>query len=158
MTVIQSVALTVCVCAIGTALISMLIPNGKTEKIVNLVVGVFLVASILLPLKGVFDEIKISAPLSQYSEKSVTQSEQTYENEVIQLTADNLVIALNTLLEQNEIYPNDIKLNLSKGKQDSIYISKINIYIKKEDKSKVTQIIKLTEENFKITPLVVAES
>lgn len=158
MSTLQNVGLTVCVCSVAACIISLLVPSGKTQKLLNLVIGVFLIVSIIIPLKGIFKDIKLEQSVENTPESIIEDSESGYEKQVISTTADNLVTALNSLLEQEDIHPKNIKISLSKGNENSIYISKINIYISKEDKSKISRIRQICEDNFKKTPLIIAEN
>ena len=55
MTAFSNCAVIVCVCCIASSIISLVAPLGKMKKIMNLILGMFLLCSMVIPVVGFFD-------------------------------------------------------------------------------------------------------
>lgn len=159
MNVISSTAITICVCCIVCSVVNLLKPNGNTQKIFNLILGAFLLCSILLTVNTSAGDIgKTISNIARFEDLN-TSGEDTYNEQVVKQTADNLVLTLNVLLENQNIFVKDIEIILNTDQEQGISIKEINIFIKEAQLVQKNEIINITEENFKITPnVIIAES
>ena len=155
MTALYNTSVIVCVCCVVCSMLSMLAPFGRTKKIINLILGFFLISSMIVPLVSLFTENKFSLSLHSSSPDSYYTDEKEYEKMVLKKTADNLVLATNDLLSAENIKPDNIMITLKKSDNNSIYISKINIYISKAYKNRAEDILKIITANMCIEPEII---
>ena len=127
------------------------------KKVVSLVMGAFIVCSLLLPL---FSLTALSADDFRITTDSTgldIDSEEAYKKAVLDETAKNLVLAADDLLKQEDIRAKNIELAIKLSEDDSIYISKIYIYINKADEQKAEKIKSIIEKNMNKEPVIVAD-
>ncbi len=154
MSALRSAAVIACVCCVACSVISLVAPLGRMRKTVNLILGLFIICSMLIPLVGVFTTDVPDLNLEeQYYDKSFSKEE--YEKLVLNETADNLVVAANDLLISENIVVDNIEIGIKKSDNNSIYISRIYIYISKDSESKVDDIKRTISSNMSKEPVVI---
>lgn len=155
MTALRSSAVIVCLCAIACSIIGLIAPLGRMKKTVNLILGVFLICSMIIPIIGLFDSLSYDFELNE-SEMLLDDSyENSYDAMILENTADNLVYAANDLLLSEDIQAENIEIGIKKSDNNSIYISSINIYISKDDEDKAEQIKKIIGSNMSKEPVII---
>ena len=155
MSALNTSAVTACVCCIACSVLSMLFPLSVTKKTVSLVMGAFMICSMLIPLIGVISSFKADYEDSDEIVEYDVNYEAQFEKEVLTQTAENLVIVTNDLLSSEGIAPEDIKISIGKSDNNSIYISSIYIYITEQDREKTDYIKNLISRNMSKEPVVI---
>lgn len=131
MSALKSAALTVCCVCVAVSVISVLIPQKRTRRILGFVAGLFFISTLLNgialhPENLNFEEITSGDyGIPQYSEDDMTAA-------AAQLTADNLTSALDELLRNEGIMADDIQITLKISDDGRIYASRAVIYINEE--------------------------
>ena len=152
-----AVAVSVCCASLICALVSNFVSDSSVKRVLNLVLGAFMVCSLILPVKsavqGIREEISES---SQSAVQSATVDEAQYNRQIVVETRKNLENTLTALLNQNGIYPESVEVILSVKHDKSIIISRIGIYIDKSC-TQTDKILELTAQNFGITPNIITE-
>ena len=152
-----AVAVSVCCASLICALVSNFVSDGSVKRVLNLVLGAFMVCSLIFPVKsavqGIRNEISES---SQTAVQSATADEASYNRQIVAETRKNLENTLTALLNQNGIYPESVEVILSVKHDNSIIISRIGIYIDKTC-TQTDKIVELTAQNFGITPNIITE-
>ena len=155
---IATVALTVCCASLICALVSNFVSDQSIKRVLNLVLGAFVICSLIFPvraavnsIKGEYDEITAGA------NEAATFDEAAYNAQIVSRTRKNLEQTLTALLNQNGIYPNKTEIILSVKDDNSIIISQARIYID-EGCSQTDIISDLTLQNFGITPNIITEN
>ena len=152
-----AVAVSVCCASLICALVSNFVSDGSVKRVLNLVLGVFMVCSLIFPVKsavqGIREEISES---SQTAVQSATADEASYNRQIVAETRKNLEKTLTALLNQNSVYPESVEVILSVKHDNSIIISRIGIYIDKTC-TQTDKIFELTTQNFGITPNIITE-
>ena len=154
MTTLYNTSVIVCVCCVVCSMLSMLAPFGRTKKIINLILGFFLISSMIVPLVSIFAESKIGVSLHSSSQDYYSDNKE-YEKMVLQKTAENLVDAANNLLLAENIKADNIKITLKKTDNNSIYISSVNIYINKAYTNRAQDIVKIITTNMCKEPEII---
>lgn len=154
MSSIQSASIIACICCIACSFISLVVPFGRMRKTVNLVLGLFVLCSMLIPIIGAFSTEKITFDIDE-STYTCSDYSTEYEKDVLNKTADNLVVAANNLLSQENINVDNIAVGIKKSASGSIYISRINIYINKSLESDVDKIKSIISINMSKEPVVI---
>ena len=147
MSALSGVSVTACSCCIACCVLSLLFPDGTMKKTLNLVMGAFLICSMLIPIIGGVQALSFEYETEDNSYQSNEDYSIMYEEEVLTQTAENLVIVANNLLNSENIVPENIEVGIKKSDNNSIYISTINIYINKSDTDKTDSIKRIIERN-----------
>ncbi len=133
----------------------MLFPLTVTKKTVSFVMGAFMICSMLIPLIGAITSFTVDYEQSDEIIEGDYDYEGQLEKEVLNKTAENLVVATNDLLTSEGITPEDIKISIGKSDNNSIYISSIYIYITEQDRERTEYINNLIARNMVKEPVVI---
>lgn len=125
------------------------------KKTLNLILGMFLLCSMVVPLIGLFSTTSYEFDFDEYSMDVKQDSNSDYESLVLTQTADNLVIAANDLLLSRDIEADNIRVGLKKTDDNSIYISSIYIYINKDYEDKAEEIKRIIGSNMSKEPVII---
>ena len=151
MNIVSNTSLILCTCTIACVVIKMLLPEGSTRKTMNIIITAFLIIAMVVPIKNLFavaDELSVSTP----DEAKITGD---YNNKVLSVTKENLEKSLISILNQNNIPVTDVDVYLRTDRENGILIDYIYIYIIEDNKSHISKIISLVEENYNITPEII---
>lgn len=152
-----SVAATVlCSCCIICSLLSLLIPQERMKKTLNLVLSLFLICSLILPVKALIADWNTEFEIEEYS-GDFSFSEEDYQKAVMKETADQLVRCADHLLQNEEIKADNIRLSLKISQEGSIYVSNIIIYISRDTKDRKQDIESIIYRNFAKEPKIIVE-
>lgn len=154
MTTLESASMVICVCCIICSILSLIAPLGKMKKISGLVFGAFIIASMIMPIKGLCDSFSTDYGFFEQDIEVYDISDSDYDETVLKHTADNLVNAADNLLKNENIYASNIELSLKKTDNNSIYISYINIYITKDYLNRVQDIKNIIGTNMSKEPVI----
>lgn len=157
MSSIYSVVAIVCSSAVICTLLSNFVTDGSTKKILNLVLGAFMVCSLIMPIKNVVANFDTNISQYKTSDEIISTSDEAYNKQIVNLTKSNLEQALADLLLQNNITINKAKIILSITDNNSIIISDISIYISNEYSQKADFISNIVQENFGVVPNIITE-
>jgi hypothetical protein len=151
---VATVAAVICVTAIGCSFVGVLVPQGSTKKVINVVIGVFLLCTMIVPIKNAIQNFKLETTISDSAEDLTASADEAYNNAVLKETQSILESKLKSSLAQNNINPYSLEINLSATENGGIYIKSISIYILQKDEALTQNIISITEEQFEIKPEV----
>lgn len=153
MSTVTNIAVVLCTCVIACILIKMLVPQGRTQKTMNIIITAFLIIVMISPIKNCIasgSSLDISTP-------DESQIMDEYNLKVLSQTQDNLRNSLISLLTQNGINFEDVFVKLKTDNENGIIIDYIYIYLSENNIGQSSDAIKLTEENFSITPEIVVK-
>ena len=153
MSTVTNIAVVLCTCVIACILIKMLVPQGRTQKTMNIIITAFLIIVMISPIKNCIasgSSLDISTP-------DESQIMDEYNSKVLSQTQDNLRNSLLSLLQQNGINPDDVFVKLKTDNENGIIIDYIYIYLSENNIGQSSDAIKVTEENFSITPEIVVK-
>ena len=153
MSTVTNIAVVLCTCVIACILIKMLVPQGRTQKTMNIIITAFLIMVMISPIKNCIasgSSLDISTP-------DESQIMDEYNSKVLSQTQDNLRNSLISLLTQNGINFEDVFVKLKTDNENGIIIDYIYIYLSENNIGQNSDALKLTEENFSITPEIVVK-
>lgn len=153
MSTVTNTAVVLCTCVIACILIKMLVPQGRTQKTMNIIVTAFLIIVMISPIKNLVAS-GTSLDISTPDESKIIEE---YSGKVLSQTQDNLRKSLLSVLEQNGVTPQDVFVKLKTDNENGIIIDYIYIYLNENSRGKSGDAIKITEENFSITPEIVVK-
>lgn len=152
-----SVVIVICAASLICTLISTFITDGSTKKIVNLVLGAFIVCSLISPVMSAFLSVDVNLSEYETSDSIISSNDEAYSNEVLKQTQTNLENSAKDILLQNGISINSCKIILANEDENRIIISSVSIYINKENSGHSQRIQEIIKDNFGINPNVVTE-
>ncbi len=152
-----SVVIVICAASLICTLISTFITDGSTKKIVNLVLGAFIVCSLISPVMSAFSSVDVNLSEYETSDSIISSNDEAYSNEVLKQTQTNLENSAKDILLQNGISINSCKIILANEDENRIIISSVSIYINKENSGHSQRIQEIIKDNFGINPNVVME-
>ena len=153
MSTVTNTAVVLCTCVIACILIKMLVPQGRTQKTMNIIVTAFLIVVMISPIKNLVSS-GTSLDISTTDESKIMEE---YSGKVLSQTQDNLRKSLLSVLEQNGVTPQDVFVKLKTDNENGIIIDYIYIYLNENGRGKSGDAVKITEENFSITPEIVVK-
>ena len=153
MNTVTNMAVVLCTCVIACILVKMLVPQGRTQKTMNIIITAFLIMVMISPIKSLLSSTS-SLEIFTPDESQIMDE---YNSRVLSQTQDNLRNSLLSLLQQNGINPDDVFVKLKADNENGIIIDYIYIYLNENSRVKSSDAIKVTEENFSITPEIVVK-
>lgn len=152
-----SVVIIICAASLICTLLSTFITDGSTKKIVNLVLGAFIICSLISPIISAFSSVDVNLSEYETSDNVISSNDEAYSNEVLRQTQINLENSAKDILLQNGIIINSCKIILANEDENRIIISSISIYISEENSGRTQNIQEIIKDNFGINPNVVTE-
>lgn len=151
MSVLSTSVLVLCCSLFTASLIKLIAPSGKTEKILKLVISLFVLICLTACIKNVIKEAEI---FDQQNLSVLNDSEklnQTIDDNVLKVTGDYMVVYIENLLAAENIDYKEITATVDAAENGVINITDICIYMDKDktDSDKARSII---ENDLKITP------
>ncbi|HIZ83347.1 MAG TPA: stage III sporulation protein AF [Firmicutes bacterium] len=130
MDAIKSMAMAFCGAAVAAGVVSMLLPSGKMEKVMRMLLGFFLIAAVLSPIMGV-DEINWSLPDSPSADGDAAASalSQTVADQELQAVKDTLSGQITGALEGLGIFGAEVVLDMDIDEDGRISIRQTEVYL-----------------------------
>ena len=152
-----SVTSAICASALICTLVSNFVTDGSTKKIVSLVLGAFIICSMIVPIKNAVNGFSKEIAETDISDSAVSTDDEAYSREILKQTRSNLESALRDLLLQNGVEINSCEIILALTDDNSIIISSVRIYISKEYTQYTDLISEVTFQNFSVQPNIITE-
>lgn len=150
-------AATVCASGVVCALASAFVSDGNMKRVLCLVMGAFMICSLIVPFKNALSAVQIDMADFPSHQVLTATADEAAEREVLKQTRENLQNTLSDLLRQNGIAVNEIEVVLAQEENDRIIIGSTCIYIGEEAADSAAEITRLTREHFGITPVIYTE-
>lgn len=135
------------------ALIKMISPSGNTEKIIKLILSLFVLICIVTCIKSVTEDIS----LSEYEISDINEDTLNTDENVLRVTGDYLAQYTDNLLNSQGIEASKVELTVDSDDKGVINITGLNIYL---DRSKISEkrfITEFIEKDLNITPSLIFE-
>ncbi len=149
---ISAVTIAICASALICTLVMNFVSDGGTRKIINIVLGVFVICSMIIPVKNLVTGISNSPAEITAPEELTATADEAYSKQIVSQTRANLEFALKDLLLQNNIEISSCEIILSLTDEKSIIISSISIYINQEYTQYADTIDEIVFQNFSVHP------
>ena len=154
---ILAVTSAICASALICTLVSNFVTDGSTKKIISLVLGAFIICSMIVPIKNAVNGFSEEIAETDISDLAVSTDDEAYSREILKQTRSNLESALKDLLLQNGVEINSCEIILALTDDNSIIISSVSIYISKEYTQYSDLISEVTFQNFSVQPNIITE-
>ena len=149
---IAYIAAVICAVSIASSVIYVILPKSNTKRVMNTIIGVFLLCSLIVPIKNAVLNFDLKIDLPKL-EKGVTASADEAYGKALYKKAESILessVESYLLSKGYKIKGANVKLN--KDNPEGLYIERISIYINKSDIPEADNIISLTENKFEKTP------
>ena len=156
MNTLNLTAMTLCACCIVCSLLTLLIPQERMKKTLNLVLSLFLLCSLILPVQSLLSNIQMEYDVQEFDQE-YSFSQEEYHKAILQKAADNLVLCADNLLRKEGIEADNIRLSLKISEGESIYVSNIIIYISRDTENRKQDIESIIYRNFSKEPKIIIE-
>ena len=147
----------ICASALICTLVSNFVTDGSTKKNISLVLGAFIICSMIVPIKNAVNGFSEEIAETDISDLAVSTDDEAYSREILKQTRSNLESALKDLLLQNGVEINSCEIILVVADDNSIIISSVSIYISKEYTQYSDLISEITFQNFSVQPNIITE-
>ena len=154
---ILAVTSAICASALICTLVSNFVTDGSTKKIICLVLGAFIICSMIVPIKNAVNGFSEEIAETDIADSAVSTNDEAYSREILKQTRINLESALKDLLLQNGVEINSCEIILAVTDDNSIIISSVSIYISKEYTQYSDLISEVTFQNFSVQPNIITE-
>lgn len=154
---ILAVTSAICASALICTLVSNFVTDGSTKKIISIVLGAFIICSMIVPIKNAVNGFSEEIAETDISDLAVSTDDEAYSREILKQTRSNLESALKDLLLQNGVEINSCEIILAVTDDNSIIISSVSIYISKEYTQYSDLISEVTFQNFSVQPNIITE-
>lgn len=154
MTGITTAVTVLCCSLFACALIKFLAPVGNSEKVLRLVLSLFVLICMVTCFKEIADVIKISSDTSSAYENT-EDIDNTVKATVLKTTGDYMAEYILNLLSAEDIKPELVKVTVNSNENSVINITDINIYIDNSKKLLKNKIEEIIEADLQITPKVI---
>lgn len=156
MSFISDVGGIICLCCVISAAVGIIAPLGNTKKIMNVVMGIFLLAVVISSFTKTSVDFSQELYIMTDGEELSAEYEDYYENEVISVAEEKLCEYTDYILKQEGIEASDIRIILETDSDHGIYVEEINIYINQEQNRLFrTKINSLIKNDFKVFPNII---
>ena len=152
---IATIAAVICIGALGCSIVSAVAPQGSTRRILNTVLGAFILCSMLVPIKNAITDFNVNISITTPEADLQVVADEAYNTAVMTETKATLESTLISYLENNNISPENVVIQLASYDNGGIYIDKISIYISKVYENKTAEIINLTQGKFEVKPQII---
>ena len=150
-----SIAAVICVAALGCSIVTIAAPQGNTRRILNTVLGAFILCTMLVPIKNAITNFDAEISIVTPEENIQVSAQEAYNAAIMVETKAGLESTLTAYLENKGISILGTDIVLDSYDNGGIYIGKISIYISQENKDSCNRIIKLTKEKFEVEPNII---
>ena len=151
MNAIKAVSLTLCYSCVAISMVTVLIPQKRTRRVMSFAVGLFFISTFITVVSAQVSEIDLHSPNG--TEIPIPTYHDADSQEVVaQMTADHLTQALNELLHNEGIDVKDIKLSLKISDEGRISVVRAVIYISEKDIDKMPAIKSIVYRNIAKEP------
>lgn len=147
----------ICASALICTLVSNFVTDGSTKKIICLVLGAFIICSMIVPIKNAVNGFSEEIAETDIADSAVSTDDEAYSREILKQTRKNLESALKDLLLQNGVEINSCEIILVVADDNSIIIPSVSIYISKEYTQYSDLISEVTFQNFSVQPNIITE-
>ena len=153
---LYSSAATVCASAVTAALLSRFISDGGTKKLLGMIMGAFLLCSLLLPLQSALSGISFDQPDFESIAVDATGDDE-FNRAVLAQTEGNLEQTAKDLLAQHDITVKQALVTLALKDENRVIIADITLNIKKDEAAHAEEISRIIEDNFSVVPQIITE-
>lgn len=151
-------AAAVCAAAIAASIAQLAVPDGKIQKAMRCVIGLFFVCCVIMPFaQGLplytetfgWEEPRFSEVTDDLSQELMSQTVERFKKNVYQIVQD--------ILNAQQIFPQKIEMDVHVAEDSSIYISSLKIQLKEGEKHNIEKVSQVVQKETGIIPEIWVE-
>lgn len=154
MNAITSWAASVCIVAVICAIYDMLVPEGNTSKMLNFVLGMFLIVAILIPFVNIVKSEPLNFKNIEFNSEEFTLLEEN-NNLTLAVGKSTVEKIISDSLKEKDIIYKKIVVDMDSSNGNSIDIIRAKIYVESDYRNQIIDIQRIVQEKTGITPDVV---
>lgn len=154
MNTITSWAFAVCTVAVICTLYDMIVPQGNTSKMLNFVLGMFLVVAVLIPLVNIIKSDSFDFTDIEYNSTEFALPEENNKL-TIDIGKSTVEKIISDTLQENEIKYKSIAIDMDSSNGYSIDIIRVKIFVGAEYRNSLVNVQNIVKEKTGITPEVI---
>ncbi len=149
------VAAVICVCVIACSIVNTLALQGGTKRILNTVLGVFVICAMIAPVKNAVAGFNYEYKGLPDTSSAGASADEVFDRQVITQTEKNLTKTLESLLDSESLSYKACEVKVKTDENGGIYISSVSIYI--TQKANAQRIIEKVREKFEVIPRLIKD-
>lgn len=128
-------ATVVCLSAIVGAMIELITPIGRMEKMVRFVLGAFMICAMIAPFTSTAIKITFDLPTEHTIQQENTAIfQQELDRQILNVAADNIRALAVEELGKDQIVPQKIEVNMDTSDKENISITNVVVYLEEDQK------------------------
>lgn len=136
----------ICLAALASAMVELLTPNGRMERMVRFVLGAFLICAVLTPLLGTASKLTFDLRLNQVEAADNSAFQKKLDAQVAAAVTGNLKELTQEILQKEGVEAQKIEIFMDTGQDGSILINKMTVQLDKKDENRQVSTRKRLEE------------
>ena len=121
-------ATVVCLAAVVGAMVELVTPSGRMEKMVRFVLGAFMICAIITPLTGTAFKITFDfSDSSPQNQERIESFEEQLDRQTLQVAANNIKALAQEALAEEGITPQKIEVFMDTSDKNSISITNLAV-------------------------------
>lgn len=154
---LTAAAAAVCGCCVVVALLSRLVTDGGTKKLVWLAMGAFFVCAVSSPLAQAVGSVSAEWQTQGTPAANDATADEALEREILFQTKQNLETALTDILAQNGFAVSKAEVVLALADDTRVIISSVKLTISEQYAQRQEEIARLVEHHFTVRPQLIME-
>ena len=146
MNYVREWAAIICFASVACTMLELLSPSGKMEKMMRFVFGAFMICAMITPLIGIVDTINLDFKIDHQKNTEVCDFTEKLKDQEVNLAAENVKNLAMEVLQEIGIKPQKINLFMDTKDKDSISISKITVYLQKQNADRQEEVKRVVQE------------
>lgn len=153
MKAVSEVATVICAVAIASSLVTVIAPSGAAKRILNAVVGVFILCCLIVPIKNAVSGIDFNINIPKLSKAVTASADEAYDKAVLAETKSRLESEITAYLLNKGYKINRAKIKINSKYKTGIFIEAVSIYIYKDNLNSRGEITALIKDKFDTIPV-----
>lgn len=124
----------ICLSSTVCVILELIMPSGKMEKVLKVVLGLFIVVSLILPISNGIPKFNLRLKTEKINKKYTDSFVESLNKQFETLAQNNLKSVIEETLKEIGIKNEKIEIFMDTNQDNCISISKCNIYIPRDFK------------------------
>lgn len=154
MSALQSSIFILCAATIVASILKMLAPSGMTDKVLKLILGLFVLCCLVTAIKDIYLSLSSNRYLNVEDTSKLTSKS---DELVLNTTAEYLAEYSHQLYEGEGIDINEVTVTVNEF-ESVIKVTEVNIYIDKSSENYIHELKELTQNVFLLDPNIIVEA
>lgn len=155
MNIINQWSTLICLSSIACVIIEFMLPSGKMEKMLRMVLGVFILSCLVIPFSNGIPRFKLKIDSDLIKSKEEYKFLEFADNQFQMFAVDNLKVIIGGVLKDIGIKEEKIEIFMDTKRDNCISITKCRIFIKKLNEKEIGSIKRELKEKLNMEAEVI---